>query len=115
VVPHLTRFVFSLGRKVIETSHTARTLKAHERRAKHLETGGRCQGAGCCRGPGCRLVPHHADPWARCHTTSLADTVLLCEQTHHHLHTGHTIGLKDGRWLGPDGWVPGPNGHVGKR
>ena len=106
----LTRFVFSLGRKVIETSHTARTLKAHERRAAHLQTGGRCQGAGCHRGPGCRLIPHHADPWAQCHTTSLADTVLLCEQTHHHLHTGHTIRLKDGRWLGPDGWVPGPSG-----
>jgi hypothetical protein len=64
------------------TSHSARTLKAHERRAAHLQTGGRCQGAGCHRGPGCRLIPHHADPWAQCHTTSLADTVLLCEQTH---------------------------------
>ncbi|MBW3640617.1 MAG: 13E12 repeat family protein, partial [Actinobacteria bacterium] len=106
----LTRFVFSLGRKVLETSHSERTLKAHERRAAHLQTGGCCQGAGCTRGPGCRLIPHHGNPWARCHTTSLADTVLLCEQTHHQLHTGHTIRLKDGRWLGPDGWVPGPSG-----
>jgi hypothetical protein len=21
------------------------------------------------------------------------------------------VRLKDGRWLGPDGWVPGPSGH----
>ena len=101
----LTRFVLSLGRKVLETSHTERTLKPHERRAKRIETGGRCQGAGCTRGPGHRLIPHHATPWASSGTTSLSDTVLLCEQTHHQLHDGHTIGLKDGRHLGPHGWV----------
>ena len=102
----VTRFVLSLGRRVLEVSHTERTLKAHERRAKRIETGGRCQGAGCRRGPGDRLVPHHADPWARHGTTSLGDTVLLCEATHHDLHSGgHTIRLKDGRRLGPDGWV----------
>ncbi len=70
----LARFVLSLGGRVIETSHTQRTLTAHERRAKHLETGGRCQGAGCSKGPGHRLIPHHATPWATCGTTSLADT-----------------------------------------
>ena len=101
----VTRFVLSLGHKVLETSHTERTLKPHERRAKRIETGGRCQGAGCCRGPGRRLVPHHADPWARCGTTSLSDSVLLCEQTHAQLHRGRTIRLKDGRRLGPSGWV----------
>ncbi len=107
----VTRFVLSLGRKVVETSHTERTLKAHERRAKHVETGGMCQGAGCARGPGHRLVPHHPVPYARCGTTSLADTVLVCEQTHHDIHQGHkTIKLKDGRYLGPDGWVSGPRG-----
>lgn len=107
----VTRFVLALGRKAVETSHTERTLKPHERRAKRIETGGRCQGAGCTRGPGSRLVPHHATPWVRCGTTSLADTVLLCEQTHRDLHTGgHAIRLKDGRLLGPDGWVDGPPG-----
>ena len=65
-------------------------------------------GAGCTRGPGSRLVPHHAAPWARSGTTSLDDTVLLREQTHHDLHAGgHVIRLKDGRLLGPDGWVDG--------
>ena len=106
----ITRFVLSLGRKVIETSHTSRTLKAHERRAKLIETGGRCQAAGCPRGPEHRLTPHHATPWATNGTTSLKDTVLVCEQTHHHLHTGQTIQLRDGRWLGPHGWVNGPDG-----
>ncbi len=106
----LTRFVLSLGRKVIETSHTARTLKLHERRAKLIETGGRCQAAGCPRGPGHRLTPHHANPWATCGSTSLQDTVMFCEQTHHHLHTGRIIRLRDGRWLGPRCWVDGPDG-----
>jgi hypothetical protein len=101
----VTRFVISLGHKVLETSHTERTLKAHERRAKRIETGGRCQGSGCCRGPGSRLVPHHADPWHRTGTTSLSDSVLFCEQTHAQLHRGRTIRLKDGRRLGPHGWI----------
>jgi hypothetical protein len=99
---NVTRFVLSLGRRVMETSHTERTLEAHERRAKRIETGGRCEGAGCSRGPGHRLVPHHAKPWAVTGRTSLSDTVLLCEQTHHDLHSGgHVIRLKDGRRLGP--------------
>jgi hypothetical protein len=52
--------------------------------------------------------PAPRDPWARqCGTTSLDDTVLFCEQTHHDLHSGKTILLKDGRRLGPDGWVRG--------
>ena len=107
----MTRFVLSLGRRVIDTSHTARTLTGHERRTKAVETGGRCQGAGCTRGPGARLVPHHVTAWAASRTTSLADTVLLCEQTHHDLHAGgKAIRLKDGRWLGADGWRPGPDG-----
>ena len=96
---------------MIQTSHTARTLKAHERRAKLIETGSRCQAAGCQRRPGKRLTPHHATPWATCGTTSLADTVLVCEQTHHDLHSGgKIIRLKDGRWLGPHGWARGPDG-----
>lgn len=59
-----TRFVLSLGHRVIEASHTSRTLKSHERAIKHLESSGRCQAAGCRCGPGRRLIPHHADPWA---------------------------------------------------
>jgi len=106
----LTRYIMSLGRKALDSSHTARTLTGHERRTKHLEAGGTCQGAGCTRGPGSRLIPHHATPWADTHRTSLTDTVLFCEQTHQQLHHGTTIRLKDGRWLNQDGWTNGPPG-----
>lgn len=102
----LTRFVLGLGGRVLGVSHTERTLKAHERRAKHVETGGRCQGAGCCRGG--PLVPHHVVAYARCGTTSLADTVLLCRQTHRDVHSGKVVRLKDGRDLDENGWRPVP-------
>lgn len=105
----VARFVLSLGGKVIETSHRQRTLKPHERRAKRIETGGWCQGAGCRSGPGRRMTPHHGDPWRRCRTTSLADTVNACDRTHHDLHSGkRTIRLRDGRWLDENGWTEGP-------
>lgn len=103
-----TRWILSLGRTVLAASHTARTLTATERRAKHLQSGGRCEVAGCHRGPGHRLIPHHATPWASSRTTSLTDTVLFCEHDHHHVHTGHTVQLRDGRRLGPHGWTDPP-------
>jgi len=102
--------VLSLGHKVIELSHTERTLKAHERRAKRVETGGRCQASGCACGPGQRLVPHHPEAYAVCGTTSLSETVLFCERDHHHLHAGRTLRLRDGRWLDERGWTHGPSG-----
>ncbi|MBK5306255.1 MAG: DUF222 domain-containing protein [Frankiaceae bacterium] len=104
----ITRFVLSLGHRVIESSHTARTIKPHERRIKDIETGGICQAAGCHKGDqtGHRLIPHHATPYAICGTTSLDDTVLFCECTHHDLREGDkTIRLKDGRRLNAHGWV----------
>lgn len=108
----VTRFVLSLGNKVIESSHTERTATPHERRIKHLETGGICQGAGCSRGSptGDSLVPHHATPYAICKQTSLEDTVLLCPMSHDDVHVGgKTIRLKDGRYLNATGWVDGPS------
>jgi Domain of unknown function (DUF222) len=107
----VTRFVLGLGGRVLEVSHTERTLKPHERKALEIQWGGQCAGAGCIRGPGHRMVPHHATPFAVCGTTSLSDTVPLCEATHHDLHEGRRVlRLKDGRWLGPDGWCDGPDG-----
>lgn len=108
---NLTRFVLSLGRRVLEVSHTQRTLTGLERRLKLLEVGGQCQGAGCHHPPGTRLVPHHGNPWATTGTTSLDDTVMFCDRTHHDLHTGGVVlRLKDGRLLGPDGWVAPDDG-----
>jgi hypothetical protein len=102
----VTRFVMGLGNKVIELSHTVRTLKEHERKAKIMETGGLCQAAGCHHPPGVRLIPHHPDAYAKSGTTSFYDTVMLCESSHHDVHEGgKTIRLKDGRLLSPEGWV----------
>jgi hypothetical protein len=40
---------------------------------------------------------------------AVRDTVLLCEQTHHDLHSGgRRIRLKDGRVLDQHGWVDNP-------
>lgn len=105
----LARFVLHLGGRVVETSHTERTLKAHERRIKKVETGNRCQIAGCRCGPGSRLVPHHPDAFARTGRTSLGDTAWICQQHHHDLHLGkRRLRLRDGRWLDEDGWADGP-------
>jgi hypothetical protein len=102
----VSRFVLSLGGKVIETSHTQRTLKPHERRAKRIETGGWCQGSGCRRSG---HIPHHPRRFADCGTTSLSDTVWCCAVTHGDIHVGKkTIRLKDGRWLNEKGWTDGP-------
>jgi hypothetical protein len=102
----VTRFVMGLGNKVIEMSHTARTIKEHERKAKIMETGGVCQAAGCHHPPGLRLIPHHPDAYAKTGTTSFYDTVMLCEPSHNDVHEGgKTIRLKDGRLLSADGWV----------
>lgn len=105
---YVTRYVLDLRHRVVETSHTERTLKAHERRLKTVETGGACQSAGCPRGPdsppGTRLVPHHPDAWAHTGTTSVGDTVMLCEQEHGWLHRGATLTLRDGRRLNARGW-----------
>lgn len=102
---YVTRFVLGLGHRVLEMSHTERTLKAHERALKRVETGGHCQGAGCTRGPGCRLIPHHVYAFAQHGRTSIVETVMLCELSHALLHKGATITLKDGRRLNASGWV----------
>ena len=107
----ITRLVLSAGRKVLETSHTQRTLKAHERKALHVQWGGRCAGAGCTSPPGTPLIPHHPDPWHLTGITSYTDAVPFCDTTHHDLHEGgKTIRLRDGRRLGPHGWVDPPGG-----
>jgi hypothetical protein len=103
----LTRFVLSLGHKVLETSHTSRTLKPHERKIKQLETSGVCETAGCGRGDptGHPLIPHHITPYAQCKTTSLEDTILLCDISHAHLHHGNTLRLKNGRRINEHGYT----------
>jgi len=106
---HLTRYVLSLGHRVMQSSHSERTLKPHDRRAKRARTGGTCQAAGCPPRPDRPLAPHHAIPWSHCHTTSISDTVLLCEKSHHDLHTGgRTLKHRDGRRLNASNRIHDP-------
>jgi len=105
----LTRVVLDARGHSVEVSHSLRTLTARERTALDVQWGGWCARGGCTRGPGSKLFPHHAEPWHVTGTTSLAETVPLCDTDHHHIHEGHlTLRLKDGRLLGPDGWVHDP-------
>jgi hypothetical protein len=103
-----TRMVLDAGRRVVEVSHTQRTATALERRILYLQWGNTCCADGCIRGPatGDTLVPHHATLFSACGTTSLEDTLPFCKQDHHYLHDdGRVLKLKDGRWVGPDGWA----------
>jgi hypothetical protein len=103
-----TRFVLDARRRVVEASHTQRTLTAVERQILHLRWGGVCAADACTRGPatGHKLVPHHGTLFSHTRVTSLDDAVPVCEQDHHYLHDDRRpIKLKDGRWLGPDGWL----------
>lgn len=108
----LTRHLLALPGQVLAASHTQRTLTAVERRALHTQTAGHCQGAGCTRSTrhaGTIVHPHHANPWSTTGTTSLTDTVQLCDSCHHHVHhSTHPLRLKDGRSLGADGWRDPP-------
>ena len=103
-----TRLVLDARGRVIELSHDERTLKAYERLIVRVESGGTCATSGCSRGPatGHTLIPHHPELYSLTATTRREDTVPLCEADHHHLHANHrTLKLKNGRWLGPDGWT----------
>lgn len=104
-----TRLVRDARRRVVEVSHTQRTATALERLLLHAQWGGTCARRRCGRGPatGHRLVPHHGELFSVTGTTSLEDTVPLCEVDHdHYLHgQGLELELEDGRILGPSGWV----------
>lgn len=98
----LVRLVTSLGRRVVETSHTQRTLTATERRLLHAQWGGRCAGAGCAHDSTHGLVPHHGQAWALTGTTSLEDSVPVCDPCHAHVHRHGRLRLRDGRVLRDD-------------
>ena len=106
-----TRLVLDARRRVVEVSHTQRTATAVERQINLLQWGWRCAVVACVRGSasGDVLVPHHARLFAHTGTTALDDTVPLCEQDHHLLHHDRRdLRLRDGRWIGPDGWLDRP-------
>jgi hypothetical protein len=103
-----TRMVLDARRRVVEVSHTQRTLTAVERQILYLQWGNTCGRQACVRGPatGDPLVPHHGNLFSQCGTTSVFDAVPFCKPDHHHLHDDKMVlKLKDGRWIGPDGWA----------
>ncbi len=112
---HVTTTVLTLGGKALRTIHSQRTLTADERRALDLEGAGRCAGDGCCPGtpdPLTVLRPHHVLGYAEDQTTSLEETLNVCDTLHHDLHTGkRTVKLRDGRWLNENGLVTHPTWH----
>ena len=104
-----TRLVLNARHRVVEASHTQRTSTALERLILKVQGGPVCSGRACPCGPGTghRLIPHHGSLFSRTGTTELSDVVLLCERDHdHELHAkGRHLTLKDGRVLGPEGWL----------
>jgi hypothetical protein len=104
-----TRLVLDAKSRVVDVSHTQRTSTAVERLILNVQCGGVCQRRGCGNGPatGHRLRPHHAELFSHTGTTALDDSIMFCEIDHdHELHgNGRTLELKDGRVVGPQGWV----------
>jgi hypothetical protein len=104
-----TRLVLSATHRVIEVSHTQRTSTAIERLILNVQCGGICQRDSCGNGPhnGHQLRPHHAELFSNTGTTELDDSILICDVDHdHELHgKGRALRLKDGRILGPHGWI----------
>ncbi len=109
----ITVYVLSLGGKALRTVHAQRTLTARERRALSIETGARCAGIGCCADnpdPLIVLRPHHARRYADDGSTSLDETLPVCDTLHHDLHEGgKTVRLRDGRYLNEQGFTPTPS------
>jgi hypothetical protein len=108
----VTAYVLSLGGKALRTVPAQRTLTGTERRALALQTGARCAGVGCCPDrpdPLVVLRPHHVRRYADDGSTTLEETLPVCDTLHHDLHDGHqTIRLRDGRYLNEAGFTPTP-------
>ena len=104
----VTGFVLSLGGRVLRAVHAQRTLTGLERTALQVEGGSVCVGDGCCTGrpdPLTPIRPHHVHGFAENLVTSLDDTLPVCDALHHAIHEGHTIRLRDGRYVDEHGWV----------
>ena len=91
----------------LHASGTHRHATQRERRALHAQWGG-CAIDGCTE-PFSHTRPHHVIPWWLSKITRLKDLAPLCEHHHHDIHEGkRTLRLRDGRHIGPLGWVDLP-------
>lgn len=106
----VTGLVLTPGWIPLGATHPMRTLTALERRASRVQQGQACAGLRCCtpHDPLVVLVPHHVHGFAKNGKTCLAETVWLCPRLHDAVHRGHTVRLRDGRWLTQDGWCDAP-------
>ncbi len=106
---NVTAYVLSRGGQALRAVHLGRTLTALERRGAHLEHRNRCAGVGCCRSgldPTVELRPHHVIGYADSGSTSLDDTILVCDVLHRDIHEGHRrVRLRNGRHLTEAGWA----------
>ena len=103
----LTRLVLDPEGRVLDVGRSQRTAPAHIWSALQTSHPG-CWADGCDE-PVPRTQTHHAQPWSEGGDTSLANSVLLCHRRgghHDQIHHGHTIQLRDGRWLGAHGYLP---------
>jgi hypothetical protein len=94
----------------LKVGRTKRLFTAAQRKAMHVQWGGLCAAKGCTN-PG--DIAHHTRPWEDGGPTDTDNGLPFCTSTHHDIHTGRkTIQLKDGRWIGPQGFVdrPSPGG-----
>jgi hypothetical protein len=93
--------------KPVGASGTHRNATRRERRALEAQWGG-CAVDGCHQ-PYSRTRPHHVVPWWLSKITRLRDLAPVCDHHHHDIHEGgHTLRLRDGRYINPIGWADGP-------
>ncbi|MDT7569900.1 MAG: hypothetical protein QOE05_74 [Actinomycetota bacterium] len=99
--------VLDAAGKPVGASGTHRNATRRERRALEAQWGG-CAVDGCSQ-PYSRTRPHHVIPWWLSKITRLKDLAPVCEHHHHDIHEGgHTLRLRDGRYICPTGWADGP-------
>lgn len=88
----------------VGSSGSHRNATPRERRALEAQWGG-CAVDGCNQ-PYSRTRPHHVIPWWLSKITRLKDLAPVCEHHHHDIHEGRrTLRLRDGRLIGPTGWI----------
>ncbi len=106
---HVTTLLMSRGWTPVGIVHTGRTVTGTELKAVRVQHDNRCPGIDCCPSepdPLVPLIPHHVRQHAVHGTTSVSETLLVCDRLHADIHTGkRTIRLRDGRLITEEGWL----------
>lgn len=92
----------------IGASSSRRHATEREPRALTAQWGLYCATNGCGRR---WTVPHHVEPFWLSGETVLKHLVGICDCCHHDVHDGQKVlRLRDGRLIGPLGWITSPPG-----